>query len=148
MIGSINIGLRKAFYLLNHDILCKKLKLYGCSNLTVAWFKSYLSESKQSVFMNESQSDFLNISHEVPQGSILGPLLFILLINDLPLCLTNSHIHMYADDTTLYALGKDVENINQTLNDELFFFFFFLWHLSLLYCNIYQLLLEIASLMP
>ena len=119
MIGSINIDLRKAFDLLNHDILCKKLKLYGCSNLTVAWFKSYLSELKQSVFMNESQSDFLNISHGVPQGSILGPLLFILLINDLPLCLTNSHIHMYADDTTLYALGKDVENINQTLNDEL-----------------------------
>ena len=72
-----------------------------------------INTRKQSVFMNES--DFLNISHGVPQGSILGPLLFIVLINDLPLCLTNSHIHMYADDTTLYALGKDVENINQTL---------------------------------
>ena len=102
---------------MNFNIFCKKLKLYGCSDITISWFHSYLNNRKQIVCIDDFKS---NISHEIPQGSILGPLLFLLFINDLPLCLLNSHIHMYADDTSIYASGADVDTINNHLNDDLF----------------------------
>ena len=112
IIGNINIDLRKAFDLLNHGILCKKLEAYGCREITIKWFHSYLYERKQNVFIEKTSSDFMSITHGIPQGSILGPLIFILYINDLPLCLKNGYIHMYADDTSLYVVGKSVENLN------------------------------------
>jgi hypothetical protein len=119
MIGCINIDLRKAFDLINHDILLKKLKIYGCDALTVAWFTSYLKDRKQAVFIERTLSSMSYINHGVPQGSILGPLLFVLFINDLPLALKYSFIHMYADDTSLYVIGKDLNEINRMLNSEL-----------------------------
>ena len=119
IIGCVNIDLRKAFDLINHEILCKKLKLYGCSDMSIAWIKSYLMNRKQTVCLNKCFSPSLNIPHGVPQGSILGPLLFILYINDLPLCLQNTNIHMYADDTALYVIGSDVNEINYLLNNDL-----------------------------
>ena len=119
LIGCINIDLRKAFDLLNHNIICEKLKLYGCNNNALSWFCSYLSERNQTVFINSKMSDSLKINHGIPQGSILGPLLFILFINDLPLCLKKGGIHMYADDTSVYVTGKDVNELNTCLNMEL-----------------------------
>ena len=87
--------------------------------MSIAWIKSYLMNRKQTVCLNKCFSPSLNIPHGVPQGSILGPLLFILYINDLPLCLQNSNIHMYADDTALYVIGSDVNEINYLLNNDL-----------------------------
>ena len=119
IIGCVNIDLRKAFDLVNYDILCKKLRMYGCSDLTVTWFESYLKNRKQNVIIDKCASSSLNVNHGVPQGSVLGPLLFILFINDLPLCLSNTHIHMYADDTSLFAIGNDIDEVNQKLNNDL-----------------------------
>ena len=119
LIGCVNIDLRKAFDLVNNKILCEKLKLYGCDDNTVSWFHSYLKNRKQVICIDDCKSTTLPLSHGVPQGLILGPLLFILFINDLPLSLTNSSLHMNADDTSLYVTGEDVNNINTYLHNDL-----------------------------
>ena len=115
IIGCITIDLCKAFDLVNFNIMCKKLKLYGCSDITISWFHLYLNNRKQIVCIDDFKSTTLNNSHGIPQGSILGPLLFILFINDLPLCLLNSHMHMYADDTSIYASRADVDTIQYNI---------------------------------
>ena len=119
LIGCINIDLRKAFDILNHNILCEKLKIYKCSEVTVSWFRSYLSNRWQAVYLEDSQSKMLPIIHGIPQGSILGPLLFIMFVNDLPLCLMHSFIHMYADDTSFYVTGKNLNELNTLINSDL-----------------------------
>ena len=109
LIGTVMIDFRKAFDLVSHDILLKKLKLYKCTTDTLSWFYSYLTERKQSVSLNGAISEEQTIVCGVPQGSILGPLLFILFINDLPLYLEESvtNTDMYADDTTIYHISSN-----------------------------------------
>jgi hypothetical protein len=74
------IDLKKAFNTVNHDILLSKLEHYGIRNNILAWFKSYLTDRKQYVYFNGKSSDILSITCGVPQGSVLGPLLFLLYI--------------------------------------------------------------------
>ena len=115
MIGVVLVDFRKAFDLVDHNILLNKLKLYGIKEETLHWFKSYLSQRQQQVSISNSQSSFRPISCGVPQGSILGPLLFLLFINDLPLYTSNVSTDMYADDTTLYDVQTSQEAIERNL---------------------------------
>ena len=101
---------RKAFETLDHNILCKKLEMYNFSNSSVRWFRSYLSDRRHIVRTNENISKPFHVSYGVPQGSTLGPLLFILYVNDLlPFVgsAENRRVLMYADDTVLYVTGSN-----------------------------------------
>jgi hypothetical protein len=104
---AIFCDLRKAFDTVNHDILLKKLFKMGIRGVELHWFRDYLSNRKQFVFLDGKSSSLLDILIGVPQGSILGPLLFLLYINDLPLC-TELMLILFADDTTLSASGDDL----------------------------------------
>ena len=107
---SLFLDLSKVFDTVNHQILLKKLKYYGLQQSEYNWFQSYLSNRKQQVHANGVVSDTRFISTGVPQGSLLGPLLFIIFINDLPKSSTFFSTRLYADDTSLSAPGSDLDS--------------------------------------
>ena len=107
--------LQKAFDTVNHDILLKKMEFIGFSEETTKWFKSYLSNRKFKVHIKNTFSEPGNLLCGVPQGSILGPLLFLLYINDMPQTV-NCELLLYADDTCLIFQHKDITEIETALN--------------------------------
>ena len=115
----IFIDLSKAFDTVNHKILLDKLEHYGVRNKALSWFKSYLNNRKQSVTIEQSTSDLLQITCGVPQGSVLGPLLFLIYINDLPLISNKFKFFLFADDTNIYYESDDLLNLEKTINKEL-----------------------------
>ena len=116
LIGVLLVDFRKAFDLVDHTILLEKLKEYHLHDSVVSWFKSYLRGRKQFVELNNGISDDKMVRCGVPQGSILGPLLFLLFINDLPLYTTNVKPDLYADDTTLYDISKSKFELQRKLS--------------------------------
>ena len=108
------IDLKKAFDTVNHQILLAKLNKYGIDGLEYLWFQSYLENRRQFCRVDGACSDLKDNNCGVPQGSCLGPLLFLIKINDLPLALHKCNLTMYADDTSIsYASKKISENLIQ-----------------------------------
>ena len=115
--GVVMIDLSAAFDLVDHDILIRKLQCYGLQNDFIYWINSYLTERYQAVWLDHILSEFLHCPTGVPQGSILGPLFFLLFFNDLP-DIAGPSIDSYADDTTITESGKTVEEIEVKLNQD------------------------------
>ena len=123
---AIFLELTIAFDTIDHTILTNKLKYYGVHGIALDWFKSYLGDRKQYVQYNDSNSSYSNISTGVPQGSILGPLLFIIYMNDIANVTDKFHFTLYADDTSLIepicTFQSNMKNNNETsdaINKEL-----------------------------
>ena len=110
--GMILIDLQKAFDTIGHQILIKKMKYLGFPKNLLAWFKSYLNERKFKININTSYSSSSNLICDVPQGSILGSLLFLLYINDLPQAIISDSL-LYADDTCIVFQHKNVTEIEK-----------------------------------
>ena len=115
----IFIDLQKAFDTVNHEILLKKLEHYGIRGDTLKWFCSYLSDRGQFVSINGHNSTKMEISCGVPQGSVLGPLLFLIYINDLPNVSNKIKTYLFADDSNIYLESETISELVQIVNKEL-----------------------------
>src|SRR6218665_1705724 len=115
----IFIDIAKAFDTVNHEILLAKLENLRIRGVALSWFKSYLSSRCQLVLCNGAMSPIKFIRHGVPQGSILGPLLFLLFINDLPNASRLLNFLLFADDTSILASHKSYDELFSMVNLEL-----------------------------
>ena len=113
-VGMVLLDLQKAFDTVDHEILCNKLEAMGI-NFT-KWFKSYLGGRQQIVIANETRSDPGIVSCGVPQGRILGPLLFLCYVNDMPISI-KCKLLLYADDSALIVSGSDPQTIADKLSE-------------------------------
>ena len=100
------VDLRKAFDTVDHVILLKKLQCYGVSDHNLKWCTNYLANRLQQTLANGTVSPSHKITCGVPQGSVIGPLFFILYVNDIQFAVTGADVQLYADDTVIYAAGE------------------------------------------
>lgn len=112
-VGMVLIDLQKAFDTVNHSILLNKLKAMGLNEMSINWFTSYLSDRSQLVEISGKYSSSTTISCGVPQGSILGPLLFLIYVNDMSAVVENKLL-LYADDSAILVSGKSKMEIEKT----------------------------------
>ena len=110
------IDFSKAFDMVNHDILLDKLNHYGIRGVVNNWFESYLKGREQYVSVNGNYSSRKSIKYSVPQGSILGPLLFIIYINDLPNISQLARYILYADDANIIITGYTIQEVHEKFN--------------------------------
>ena len=111
--------LTKAFDTISHPILLEKLKVYGVRGIANSWFRSYLNNRQQFTVYNNSSSSYNRINVGVPQGSILGPILFSIYINDITHTSNLLDFILFANDTTIFIKGKDINELKIILNREL-----------------------------
>ena len=114
-----NFACDKAFGTVNHDILLSKLNHYGIKGIAFNWFKSYLSDRTQYATITNQRSQMQHIKYGIPQGSILGPVLFLIYINDLSRSIKNSKILHFADNTNLLYASTSLKDINKKVKFDL-----------------------------
>ena len=113
------VDLQKAFDNVDHEILLAKLNHYGVGGVPNDWFRSYLSDRQQYVSINGHDSGLTKLNCGFPQGSVVGPLFFLLNINDLNQALKLCIIHHFAEDANLLYLGKSIKKLNKFVNIDL-----------------------------
>ena len=112
--------LKKVFDTVQHDLLFSKIQHYGIRGTAFEWFKSYLTKRKQFIITNGIQSDISELcEYRVPQGSFLGPMLFLLFINDTNRSLENIIVKLFADNTNCFISGNDFNQLERLLEVEL-----------------------------
>ena len=116
---AIFLDMSKAFDSISHTTLCKKLEYYGLRGNVKSWFVSYLKDRTIRVKYKNTLSDEHTVNYGTPQGSVLGPLMYILLSNDLPKCLKFSSCVTFADDTTVFISGNNLRFLYKKMNEEL-----------------------------
>ena len=116
--GVLYVDLSKVFHTLSHSALLEKLKRFGITGDSHNWFTDYLFNRKQFCVVKNCKSKLLNMTCGVPQGSILGPLLFLMFFNDFEKCLKRSQSLNFADDTVVYIHGKTKDIAESQLNED------------------------------
>ena len=119
IVGLVMIDLKKAFDTVDHCILLEKLEMYGFCQTTLNWFRNYFEDRKQFTSITGYISDEESVTCGVPQGSLLGPLLFSLFVNDMPGIVKSCDLALYADDTCLFTSSRDPKEIAKRANEDL-----------------------------
>ena len=115
------IDLKKAFDAVDHELLVEKRIVYGIRGVANKWLQNYFTNRKQYVVIDDHSSDLLDMTCGVPQGSVLGPILFIIYINDIALCNVSYVVKcvLFADDTNMFCSERNLSDLQLTLNHEL-----------------------------
>lgn len=117
IVGVIFMDLKRAFETVDRDRLLDKLYHYGIRGRVLEWLRSYLNNRKQQVKFQNKYSELIKTKYGVPQGSVLGPLLFIIYINDIvKACMSDCILKMFADDTLLYVTGRSCDELEMKMN--------------------------------
>ena len=119
LVGVAMVDLSKAFDMVNHSILLRKMYSYGVRGMEWKWFQDYLTGRRQRVCVGDEKSSWTNIHKGVPQGSILGPLLFTMYVNDLPKAVSQCNVKQYADDTTMFHAANSASELEAVLEKDL-----------------------------